>query len=54
MNENNLESELEKLILHPENILKKGKECRSWVEKYHDIKSVGNQLYDYYNKVGIV
>jgi len=54
VNKNNLELELEKLILRPEKILEKGKQGRSWVVKYHDIENVGNQLYKYYEKVGIV
>ncbi len=54
VNENNLEGELEKLILNPKLILEKGKQGRSWVEKYHDIESVGKKLYEYYNDVGIV
>ena len=54
VDENNLEFELEKLILSSEKILEKGKEGKNWVEKYHDIESVGKQLYKYYKRVGIV
>ncbi|MBZ0264975.1 glycosyltransferase [bacterium] len=51
---NSLEEELEKLVKDETFRIKKGLEGRTWVEKYHDIKSVGDQLYEYYAEIGAI
>ena len=38
---------------HPELIVTKGQEGRSWVEKYHDYRNVVQQLYNYYRQIGV-
>jgi len=48
-----LKSELEKLIASPNDIITKSKNARKWVEKYHNSKMVGDQLYKHYQKSGI-
>ncbi|MEA1986520.1 MAG: hypothetical protein U9N76_03390 [Candidatus Marinimicrobia bacterium] len=51
VNEKTLESELERLITNQKLILQKGKDGKSWVEKYHDVESVGKKLYEYYGEL---
>ena len=46
-------SELKKLIEAPNDIIKKSKNARKWVVKYHSLNAVGNQLYRYYRECGI-
>ncbi len=48
-----LERELEKLILAPELRRKKGKEGRRWVVQHHDVRNVGNRLYELYRSGGL-
>ncbi len=49
-----LESELERLIQTPELIREKKLISRQWVEKYHSLDAVGDQLYAYYRQLGII
>ena len=53
ININNLADTLERLSDQPKTIVKQKQKSRNWVVKYHDIKSVANNLYSYYRKIGI-
>ncbi|NOZ07538.1 MAG: glycosyltransferase [FCB group bacterium] len=48
-----LETELIRLIESPDTLHKKKQISRSWVEKYHSLEAVGNQLYAYYRQIGM-
>jgi len=49
-----LKHELIKLITTPDSIIEKSNNARKWVEKYHSLNTVGNQLYNYYRESGIL
>ncbi|NQU68398.1 MAG: hypothetical protein HQ510_10690 [Candidatus Marinimicrobia bacterium] len=48
-----LKTELIRLIEHPETITEKGRIGRDWVGRFHSLNSVGDQLYQYYQQLGI-
>ncbi|MBN2601784.1 MAG: glycosyltransferase family 1 protein, partial [Candidatus Marinimicrobia bacterium] len=49
----NIREVLAHYIEHSELILQKGKEGRVWVEKYHDYRNVIQNLYEYYQQIGV-
>lgn len=51
--ETTLHGKLVKLIENPDQILKKGREGRRWVERTHDLDRVLDQLYEYYQQLGL-
>ena len=53
VNKDNLYDSLVKLVSDPDLRKEKGQEGTEWVKKYHDIKSVGKSLYDYYARIGL-
>ncbi len=54
VNGNTLKQELIHLIEQPELIRRKGLYGREWVEKYHSLKAVGDQLYSVYHEMGVI
>ena len=53
VNTNSLEAELRILINNREKILTQGKKGKIWVEKKHDINNVADELYNYYETLGL-
>ena len=53
VNEKSLESKLRGLIKEPDNILLRGSEGKTWVNKHHSIGKVADELYRYYSSIGI-
>ena len=54
VNEHTLESKIDELIINRNLILKHNRKSRQWVQKYHDIKNVSDELYRYYEKIGLL
>ena len=50
----NLLEQLTALVENPAEIVKRGQRCREWVEQYHGLDGVGDQLYGYYRQLGII
>ena len=53
INEKSFERVLAELIRNHETILLKGSQGKNWVNKYHDISKVGDELYKYYKLLGL-
>ena len=53
VNEKSLEPKLRGLIKDPGNILLRGSEGKTWVNKHHSISKVADELYRYYSSIGI-
>ena len=53
INEKSLEAKLRTLIRDNDRILLKGAEGRRWVNKYHDISKVADELYKFYKLLGL-
>ena len=53
INKNNIYVELKKYVDNPILREKKGKDGKNWVTEHHDIKKVGNRLYQYYKMLGV-
>ena len=53
VNEKSLEPKLRGLIKDPDNILFRGSEGKTWVNKHHNISNVADELYRYYSSIGI-
>ncbi len=51
--ENTLEKKIKDLIKDKEKVIMSGSRGRYWVQKYHDIKQVSNELYSYYENIGV-
>ena len=51
INKNNIYEVLSDFIIHSHEIANRKKQSRNWVEKTHDIQSVGNTLYQYYREI---
>ena len=49
----NLLGQLTALVEQPAALLKRGEQCRQWVQAHHSLEVVGDQLYDYYRELGI-
>ncbi len=49
----NLREVLTGLVENRQLLIEKGQACREWVEKYHSLARVGDQLYDYYAQAGV-
>lgn len=52
INSDNIDRKLRELLASPQRIRDYGNRGFAWVEKYHDFRSVGEQLYTYYRKMG--
>ena len=53
INEKSLEAKLRELVKDPDNILLRGSEGKTWVNKYHSISKVADELYKYYSSIGL-
>ena len=53
VNKKSLEPKLRGLIKDPDNILLRGSEGKTWVNKHHSIGKVADELYRYYSSIGI-
>ena len=53
VNKKSLEPKLRGLIKDPDNILFRGSEGETWVNKHHSISKVADELYRYYSSIGI-
>ena len=53
VNKKSLEPKLRGLIKEPDNILLRGSEGKTWVNKHHSISKVADELYRYYSSIGI-
>lgn len=49
----NLLEKLTELVENPQLILERGRAARRWAESRHALEVVGDQLYDYYRRLGI-
>lgn len=49
-----LDTVLRNLVASPQTILQKKLESKAWVQKYHNLFSVGNTLYEYYQQFGML
>ena len=53
VNRKSLESKLRDLIKDPDNILFRGSEGKTWVNRHHSIGKVADELYRYYLSIGL-
>ena len=54
VNPGNLLGKLTELVENPDLIRERGRAARRWAETHHDLNVVGDQLYGYYRRLGIV
>ena len=53
VNKGTLKDTLNNLIKNEKKIFNAGKKAKIWVNKRHNIKEVGNKLYNYYKSIGL-